>query len=225
MTAYEQIVPRKIFALKKSEASSTFFRKRTFRERSRLGYVPPERFTVKFDEILCVFVRRTACMRSGFVHRRLVQPVRALLTQGVTPEKIALSLALGMALGVFPVIGSTTVLCALAAVVLRLNLPAIQLVNYFVYPLQLMLLVPFVRMGERLFRARPLQLSPQQMVAMFRADLLHAIATLWRTALQAASAWLLVSPLLLVMLYFVFLLLIRTLAPANPVGFDASTGE
>jgi hypothetical protein len=45
---------------------------------------------------------------------RVVQPVIDLLTQGISPEKIALSLAFGIVLGVFPVLGSTTLLCALA---------------------------------------------------------------------------------------------------------------
>src|SRR5271155_6084176 len=98
-------------------------------------------------------------MKEGFVYRRLVRPVLDLLRQGVTPEKIALSVALGVALGVFPVLGSTTALCALAALVLRLNLPAIQVVNYFVYPLQIGLLIPFFRAGEILFGAPHLPLS------------------------------------------------------------------
>ena len=79
-------------------------------------------------------------MKQGFFYRRLILPILNLLRQGITPEKIALSIAFGIALGVFPVIGATTLLCAAAAIVLRLNLPAIQLVNYFVYPLQIALL-------------------------------------------------------------------------------------
>ena len=71
-------------------------------------------------------------MNRGFFDRRVVGPSMALLTQGITPEKIALSLAFGIVLGIFPVPGSTTMLCAAAAVVFRLNLPAIQLVNYVV---------------------------------------------------------------------------------------------
>ncbi len=71
-------------------------------------------------------------VRQDFIYRRLVQPVVALLTQGVTPEKIALSLAMGIGLGIFPVLGSTTLLCAAAAIIFRLNLPAIQLINFFV---------------------------------------------------------------------------------------------
>jgi hypothetical protein len=73
--------------------------------------------------------------------------------QGTEPESIALSVALGAVLGVFPVFGCPTILCTMAALALGLNLPAIQCVNYCVYPLQFALLLPFIRLGNRLFPA------------------------------------------------------------------------
>ncbi len=133
-------------------------------------------------------------MKEGFLYRRLVRPVLDLLRQGVTPEKIALSLTLGVALGVFPVLGSTTALCALAALVLRLNLPAIQIVNYFVYPLQIALLIPFFRLGERLFRAPHLPLSVSQIYAMIHANMWSAIRSLWTTTWHAIVVWCVVAP-------------------------------
>jgi uncharacterized protein (DUF2062 family) len=133
-------------------------------------------------------------MKEGFLYRRLVRPVLDLLRQGVTPEKIALSLTLGVALGVFPVLGSTTALCALAALVLRLNLPAIQIVNYFVYPLQIGLLIPFFRLGERLFRAPHLPLSVSQIYAMIHANMWSAIRSLWTTTWHAIIVWCVVAP-------------------------------
>jgi hypothetical protein len=163
-------------------------------------------------------------MRHGFIHKRLVQPIVTLLTQGITPEKIALSLAAGIVLGVFPVLGSTTLLCAAAAVIFGLNLPAIQLVNYFVYPLQLILVVPFIRAGEFLFHAPPLQLSLSQMLAMARADLPHAISTLWVAGLHAASAWLLVGPVMIFLLYFVLSNLVRRIAFLTQRPPQAVTG-
>src|SRR5579863_6612431 len=96
------------------------------------------------------------------IHRKLIQPFIDLLKQGVTPEKIALTIALGLTLGVTPVIGSTTMLCTLAAVTLRLNLPAIMLVNGAVYPLQLTLLIPFLRAGAWIFHADGPKLSVGQ---------------------------------------------------------------
>src|SRR5579872_7109762 len=118
-------------------------------------------------------------MKRGFFHRRFVVPIVSLLTQGITPEKIALSVAFGIVLGTFPVLGSTTVLCAVAALIFQLNLPAIQLVNYLIYPVQLFLLVPFIRMGEKLFRTTPMQLSLAQILTLVRADVRHAVETLW----------------------------------------------
>jgi len=48
---------------------------------------------------------------------------------GLAPETVALVLTLGLVLGTFPVFGCPTVLCAVAALALRLNVPALQLVN------------------------------------------------------------------------------------------------
>ena len=82
-----------------------------------------------------------------------MQPLLDLSLRGMSPEAIALSIAVGFALGLFPLPGCPTLLCALAAVVLRLNGPAVQVVNYLVYPLQLALFAPFMRLGGRLFPA------------------------------------------------------------------------
>jgi uncharacterized protein (DUF2062 family) len=127
----------------------------------------------------------------------------------VTPEKIALSIALGVALGVFPVLGSTTALCALAALVLRLNLPAIQVVNYFVYPLQIALLIPFFRMGEWLFRSPHLPLSVSQIYAMIHANMWDAIRSLWTTAWHAMIVWCLLAPVFVAIVYAVLAPVLR----------------
>jgi uncharacterized protein (DUF2062 family) len=151
-------------------------------------------------------------MSEGFFHRRLVKPLLALLRQGVTPEKIALSLALGITLGVFPVLGSTTALCALAAVVLHLNLPAIQIVNYFVYPLQIALLIPFFRLGEKLFRVPHVPLSVAQIYAMIHANMWGAIRSLWTITWHAVVVWCVIAPLCAAALYAVLVPLLRRIA-------------
>ena len=137
----------------------------------------------------------------GWLRRKIVYPVLALLRQGMTPEKLALSITLGLALGVVPVLGSTSLLCFLAALLLGLNQPAIQLVNFVAYPLQLAMLVPFLRLGERLFGAPPMGLTPAQMVAMIRADMGHAIITLWSATMHALVVWLGVGMVVVPLLY------------------------
>ncbi|HJX94849.1 MAG TPA: DUF2062 domain-containing protein [Candidatus Acidoferrum sp.] len=153
--------------------------------------------------------------KESFFWRRIAQPIVELLRQGVTPEKMALSLALGVALGVFPVLGTTTALCALVAFLWRLNLPAIQIVNYFVYPLQIALLIPFFRVGEKLFGAAHLPLSVAQILAAVHASFWGAIRFMWTTIWHAAVAWCLIAPLFVAMTYVVLVPLLRRAAWAR----------
>src|SRR5271157_2685300 len=78
----------------------------------------------------------------------------AAATAGLSPHKIALIVAVGLVLGAFPVYGCPTILCGLAAVALRLNLPALQLVNQVATPVQIALLVPLTRTGSWMFGYR-----------------------------------------------------------------------
>jgi uncharacterized protein (DUF2062 family) len=137
-------------------------------------------------------------MREGFFYWRLTRPILELLRQGITPEKIALSVALGAALGVFPAIGLSTTLCAIAALSFRLNLPAIQVANYSVYPVQIALLLPFFRLGEKLFSAPHLPMSVEQIHAMIRADIWHAIAV-----------WCLIAPVFVAVTYAILVPALR----------------
>ncbi len=151
----------------------------------------------------------------GWMQRRLVKPIVDLLTQGITPEKIALSMAFGLVLGVFPALGWTTLLCFVAAVWFRLNVPAMQLVNYLMYPLQLALLVPFIRAGEWLFRAPKLVISLSQILAMVKADVWHAIAALWVATIHAVIVWALLAPVAVWVIYRVLAPMLRKLAEGS----------
>jgi uncharacterized protein (DUF2062 family) len=154
----------------------------------------------------------THAVRNSFLQRRLIRPVIDLLRQGVTPEKIALSIVFGVTLGVFPVLGSSTALCAIAALALRLNLPATQLVNYFVYPLQLALLIPFFRLGEKLFGAQHLPLSVAQIYAMIHASMTGAVRALWTTTWHAMVVWCLLAPVAAIVLYLILVPALRRVA-------------
>ena len=163
-------------------------------------------------------------MRQGFFYRKLVSPIINLLSQGITPEKIALSLAVGICLGVFPVLGSTTILCTLAAIVFRLNLPATQLVNYFVYPLQVALLVPFIRFGEIVFRSPHVSLSLAIIFDSIKRSAWQTTKTYWTSGWHAIIAWCLVGPLATWILYLVLAPILRRLALITATRNNQSSG-
>jgi uncharacterized protein (DUF2062 family) len=140
-----------------------------------------------------------------------LKPFIQLLRQGISPEKIAITIALGIILGITPVLGSTVLLCTLAAIALRLNLPAIQLVNGVVYPLQFILLIPFYRLGAWLFRADASTISLGGVTALIREGVGHAIRTLWVVTMHALLAWLVLGIVALGILYAVLVPLVRQL--------------
>jgi uncharacterized protein (DUF2062 family) len=137
----------------------------------------------------------------NWLNRRVIEPLMALLMQGVAPRRLALCVALGVVIGNIPILGVSTILCAAIALTFRLNLPAIQIVQAAMAPTQLLLIIPFVRLGEWILRAPPEPVSLKQGMALLEQGAGHAIAVLWDAILHAGLAWMLVAPLAVYCIY------------------------
>jgi uncharacterized protein (DUF2062 family) len=120
----------------------------------------------------------------------------AWLLEGISPQRLALTLALGFVLGCIPLVGVPTGLCMVLALVFRLNLPAIQAANYVAMPFQLALVVPLMRLGARLVPAThaldisTLMQSPVQVLMHSSGEMAAQLGVM---AGQALLAWLLLA--------------------------------
>lgn len=112
-----------------------------------------------------------------------------LLRQGTQPADIALTIALGLTLGTIPILGSTTLLCAGAALSLRLNMPLIMLISYFVYPMQLLLYIPLLLLGANLLDSSLQSLTLTGVFTMLKTDIFGAIQRLFWANLGAVLIW------------------------------------
>ena len=130
-----------------------------------------------------------------WMKRRLRDPLVAELKQGASPEGLASSVAVGASVGILPFLGTTTLLCALAGKLLRLNHVAIQLANLVLYPLQVGLIVPFVRIGEGLLGAEPMPIDPMVIVAEFGSSPIAFLTKFGWAGVHAFLGWALVVPL------------------------------
>ncbi|MGD0628266.1 MAG: DUF2062 domain-containing protein [Terracidiphilus sp.] len=129
------------------------------------------------------------------------------LRQGISPRRLALTLALGFAIGCIPVVGIPTLVCAALALALRLNLPAIQAANYAVMPLQLLLIVPFVRLGGWLFATSR---NPSLQAGTLLHASPHVVATqMGWLAGQALLAWVLIALPAVLLLTFMLTKVLR----------------
>jgi hypothetical protein len=146
----------------------------------------------------------------------------------MTPRELALAVAIGLVLGTFPVIGATTLLCIAVSIALRLNLPAMQSVNWIASPLQLILLIPFFNLGGALFGGGNITLTLGELIGMMQTDLLGTIREFLFVTLRAVCAWSLVAPLATGLIYILLLPLftrlqeefVRLRIDPKPVPYD-----
>ncbi len=145
-------------------------------------------------------VKNNPIMRK-YIPSRIITQIADLLKQGITPEKIALSMAWGITLGTLPVLGVTSILCIAVALVFRLNVVVTQLGNWLAYPLQIVLFIPFFMAGAYLFGYHPLTGDLLSRTTLSMSDFTQTLRLLGGTTLQAAFVWALAAPLMILVLY------------------------
>ena len=112
-----------------------------------------------------------------------------LLRMGADPDKLAWSLALGVVVGVNPLLGSTTVLALGLASAFRLNIVASQVGNHAMYPVEILLFPLFIKLGDVLFGTKKL---PLEGGALWHAAKVHPWDTtrlLWSWEWHALVVW------------------------------------
>ena len=151
--------------------------------------------------------------------RAMRKKAETWLRQGISPQRLALTLALGFAIGCIPVIGIPTALCFVVALSLRLNVPAIQAANYAAMPLQVALIFPFVRFGGWLFASST---HPALNTAMLtHGSPLKLIFASGSLAGEALAAWLVTAVPMVLVLTMVLTALLRRV----PILASAEAGD
>ena len=144
---------------------------------------------------------------------------------GASPQRLAWSLAAGAVIGINPIVGSTTLVCLAVAFVFRLNVIASQIANHLCFPLQLALVLVYIRAGEILFRTSPLPVPANEMMHTMHLHPWATLQALWTWEWHAIVVWLLaaaiVTPLLAAILHPILNRLLATLHRHEPAPGSA----
>ncbi len=135
--------------------------------------------------------------------RRVVAPIINLLTQGVTADKVSATIAVGTACSLFPFIGFTTMLNLGVGLWLRMNQPILQAINYLITPLHLVMIVVYVRIGERIWGVTDEAFSVSAVVTTFReVSFSEFLARFGWAGVHAFTAWILSVPVIIACIYY-----------------------
>ncbi|MEO5958056.1 MAG: DUF2062 domain-containing protein [Opitutaceae bacterium] len=141
--------------------------------------------------------------------RRIVDPIVAQLTQGLTPHKIALTVAVGSAIAMFPILGTTMLMCLIVGVFMKLNQPIIQAVNLACTPIHIPFIFYSFKWGDRIFGAAHTNFEFRAMMRLLRQDPLQFVRDYDQTALHAILLWLILVPFWSGAIYYVMLPILK----------------
>jgi uncharacterized protein (DUF2062 family) len=118
----------------------------------------------------------------------VLRPLLRALRGGVTPRRLAWSLAFGMVVGINPSVGLTTVLVVLVAWVFGLSKAASLIGSHVVAPLHLLLFIPFIDLGVHLFHTRKLPMDRRQLEHLSHHPL-QLVREIWQWEWHALIIW------------------------------------
>jgi len=133
-----------------------------------------------------------------FWQRRVRDPLVALFTQGITPDKVALTLGVGTACSLLPFLGLTSLLNLIVGLWLRLNQPLLQTLNQLLGAVQLIMILVYVRLGEWVWQAEGDRFTITEVLQVFRdASIGEFLQRFGWAGVHAFTAWALTAPLLI----------------------------
>ena len=144
---------------------------------------------------------------------KIIHSLSRLLRQGLSPVKLSLVIALGITLSIFPVLGTTTLICTLISILFNLNLPAMQLANYAAFPLQVILFFPFLKLGETISKVSLDPLSKVQLISAFDEGFFYAVEKLSHYLIIACLGWSMAIIPIFFTLYFLLCVILKKYEP------------
>ncbi|KAI5593939.1 hypothetical protein POPTR_003G048300v4 [Populus trichocarpa] len=140
----------------------------------------------------------------AWLDKKIVDPLYQILRRGLEPKQLAFSTALGIALGIFPICGVTVLLCGLAIALLGslCHAPTVLLANFIATPIELSLVVPFLRFGEVMSGGPPFPLTSDALKKVLTGQASREVIL---SIAHALLGWLVAAPFILAALYIIFL--------------------
>lgn len=122
-------------------------------------------------------------------NHKYILKIKEIFTQGLSAKEIILSALLGSIIGIVPVLGVATLLVTFLALRLKLNIAIAILFVYIVTPLQALLFIPFIHLGERTIGIKHTLLTFEAIKNSFHKDIWITTKDLWLEIVCGLLGW------------------------------------
>ena len=147
--------------------------------------------------------------------RALKSKTVALFKQGLSPKELTQSILVSALISIIPIVGVTTVLLTILSLKRKLNLPIMIAISYLAWPLQILMIIPFINIGEFIFSIPQSNHSAQEIIASFQESFFGTLSQLSFELLCGFGGWLLTAVPFFTVLYLASNFLISKFSPSK----------
>jgi hypothetical protein len=119
--------------------------------------------------------------------------VTALFKQGLTPIELTQSIIISTLISIIPILGLTTLLLTALSLKRNLNLPIMIAQSFIMWPVQIVMIVPFINIGEFIFSIPKTNHSAQEIITSFQNSFFATLSHLSFELLCGFGGWLLTA--------------------------------
>jgi uncharacterized protein (DUF2062 family) len=133
----------------------------------------------------------------------------ALFKQGLTPKELSQSLIVSGLISTIPILGVSTFMITTVSLKRKLNLPVMISLSYLMWPVQILMIIPFIRVGEFIFSVPRNHHTVEEIISSFQSSFFQTLSHLSFELLCGLGGWLLTAVPIAVLIYGVSLLFLK----------------
>jgi uncharacterized protein (DUF2062 family) len=126
-----------------------------------------------------------------------------LFKQGLTPMQLTQSVLVSALISIIPILGVSTFFLTVLSIKRKLNLPIMIAISYILWPIQLLMIIPFINIGEFIFSIPQSNHSAQGIIASFQESFFGTLSRLSFELLCGFGGWLLTAVPFFALVYLV----------------------
>ena len=133
----------------------------------------------------------------------------ALLKQGLTTKELSQSIIVSGLISTIPILGVSTFMITTVSLKQKLNLPVMISLSYLLWPVQILLIIPFIRVGEFIFSVPRNHHTVEEIISSFQSSFFKTLSQLSFELLCGLGGWFLTAVPIAVGIYWMSLLILK----------------
>ena len=113
-------------------------------------------------------------------------------------------------ISIIPILGVSTFIITTISLKSKLNLPVMIALSYLMWPIQILLIIPFIRVGEFIFSVHTKNHSLDEIITSFQTSFFQTLSRLSFELLCGFGGWLFTAVPIALGTYFVSIAVLKT---------------